>query len=300
MLFLYFFFFFLYSLLLENIIQMNEYMIDKIQYKHHCLQNTNNIINVNVQPMYSIINATTIYLEPMSTKDWEYVEIFANQLEAGLLLNQISIIYINQILPLRIGSDIVYLRVLEKNFTTFQHQHHHHHRHRHHPCLRLVAESEVIITPKPRSRNRNRTRSNRQSYTPSKPFRIQPTQGDFSNDMKILCDIFDHHYHHHQYDNKPLSSSMIPCPPFLHVWMHPDTMKDELDGWDDVSLSDDITTAFVFIRKYDNNIHSSLNSVTNDDDDDTKEEHVAIAMISSSHASPLDCVGKKNNHCMVQ
>ena len=145
---------------------------------------------VQVQPLPWVLNAASVMLEPYTSSDWELLDIYSQDLENGILLQQISIVYPNQrlILSLNHGRDRVQVRVLSQGFTSFleqdllllqqheqqlQQQHdietiqsrnnNHHTPHQHlplqemlqdphvPPCLRLVANTEIIIQPKPRS-----------------------------------------------------------------------------------------------------------------------------------------------------
>lgn len=200
-------------------------------------------VMVNVEPLYSVPNATTIHLEPLSTQDWELIEVFADKLEAGLLLSQISIVYPNQIVPLFVGSDIAYLRVLETSSFTSKDEEDDNKRLVDHKCLRLIAESEVIISPKPRKSKNKEIINSAKSYTPSTPLRVQPTEEDYSVDMKRLFDHFNNH------DNHASSSmTMIPCPPLFHVWVNPITLSQRLNGWNEFG-STEKKSAFALVKK---------------------------------------------------
>jgi len=196
---------------------------------------------VDVQRLHQIQNAASIRIEPMSPSDWELLEIYSQELEAGELLNQISVVYPHQIISFKLGTDIVYVRVLEEGFLSFSDKSNVNESSKingaHgddyllskdnktkptvHCCLRLLAKTEVIVTPKVRVLSSGK---NDKCPTPG-PFRLVPTEADFSIDMKNFLDIFDFE-----------SNVLIPCPPQFTGWVHPDTLSNII-GRDDQDSS---------------------------------------------------------------
>ena len=89
-----------------------------------------------------------LQVEPVTCEDWELLEMEAEWLEQRLL-QQISVVYGNQVVDLRLsnGLDTARIRVLPGNFerdsiwpddaTTV-------------PCYRLLAATQVVVMPKPR------------------------------------------------------------------------------------------------------------------------------------------------------
>ena len=90
------------------------------------------LMHVVVTPFFSIQDAVTVTVEPLTVRDWESLEVYAEMLEGGGLLQQVTIVYPNQVLALRVNSEMVRVRV-----------------HTDGPC-RLLADTEVHVRPKPR------------------------------------------------------------------------------------------------------------------------------------------------------
>jgi len=182
-------------------------------------------VTVHIHPLNTVYDAESIHLEPLSTNDWELLEIYAVDLEAGILLNQVSIVYPLQILPLKLGRDMVYVRVLQDGFSAFDGTSS--------QCLRLVSQSKVLISPKPRSQPDSVGNDTTTLYSPSAPVRICPTEGDFSKNMKEL-----HHCLCCSNRGSSTMSSFIPCPSLFSALMHPNTLSDNIKGWDEESEID--------------------------------------------------------------
>lgn len=253
----------------------------------HALQNTNDVVSVDVQPLHWVQNAKAVSLEPLSTNDWELVEIYAGQIEAGLFLNQVSVVYPNQILSLQLGSDVVYLRVLDQSFS---------------PsssccssmtlkggecgvdnCIRLVSESEVIISPKPRNammKGKKDLSEDADAYAASIPLRVLPCEADFSDNMKAFLHVFN--------AENSIITKLLPSPPLFTAYMNPDTMPRRLDGWEELhvkSEDDSSNTKFIFVSLYKGNPGSKFfQSITS--------TPRAVAKIVSNEEIPVDCVGK--------
>jgi len=132
---------------------------------------------VTVEALPSVQNAKSIQVEPGSTKEWELLEVFAQQLEAGTLLEQVSIVSPGQQISLKLGNDHVQLLVLKDRFCPKEEGVGDDH------CLRLVADTEVIVTPRPRP-STNIDADN--SYDPSGPIRVLPSYADYTPAMKQL------------------------------------------------------------------------------------------------------------------
>ena len=79
-----------------------------------------------------------VEVEPITTSDWESLEVYAQALEDGGLLQQVSVIYPQQVVLLKVAdSEMVQVRV-----------------HAEAPC-RLLADTEVHVRPKPRKRKQS-------------------------------------------------------------------------------------------------------------------------------------------------
>lgn len=97
-----------------------------------------NIANVSVSLAPNLADAVTVEVEPLTTSDWESLEVYAQVLEDGGLLQQVSIVYPQQVLLLKVAdSQMVQVRVYAVA-----------------PC-RLLADTEVHVRPKPRKRKQS-------------------------------------------------------------------------------------------------------------------------------------------------
>jgi hypothetical protein len=74
----------------------------------------------------------------MSQKDWLLLNSNSSWLEHGGLLQQVSVVYANQILSLVIQDNVARLRIMPENFQSIWGTL---------PCLRLVAKTCVIVKP---------------------------------------------------------------------------------------------------------------------------------------------------------
>lgn len=100
-----------------------------------------------------LVDAKDAYMEPCTEDDWQLLESFASALESGKLLQQISVVYPNQILPLAVYPGLVaHVKVLPSSFEHPKTIWDDADDLRAAPCVRLLAQNNVIVTPKPRSR----------------------------------------------------------------------------------------------------------------------------------------------------
>lgn len=218
-------------------------------------------------------NASAVYLEPLTTNDWELIEVYAGQLEAGLLLSQVSIVYPNQTLSLKLGTDIVHLRVLEKGFSL--------------NCLHLVADSEVIIAPKPRESMKATEVGDKIQYSISPPLRLLPSEAEFSIDMKTVLEAFN--------DYGSSVSKLLPCPPLLTGFMHPLTLSKQIDGWNEMCLEcdEDPNSKFVHVSLWKSHSVAAFHKRN-------CPNSCAFARIEQNTSIPLDCVGEQVfNGCCI-
>jgi hypothetical protein len=137
------------------------------------------VTHVTVTPLASLPDAVSVEVEPLSTSDWESLEVNAELLEEGGLLQQVSVVYPNQLLSLRVALEMVRVRVTAETPS------------------RLVANTEVHIRPKPRPPI---------STTESPLLRVVPSWDDFTTDMQELA-VQTQHY-------SPIDVS--PCTLVLH------------------------------------------------------------------------------------
>ncbi|GBC05391.1 hypothetical protein RclHR1_00620031 [Rhizophagus clarus] len=110
--------------------------------------------------------AKSVHVEPFDTEDWEIVDRRANYLE-DYIVQQLRVVYPNQIVTLWINSNLTRLRIVEINPKT--------------QFAKLCANSEVFVKPKPRptetksSENRDISTSNF-SNTPIYCLRVLPKE----------------------------------------------------------------------------------------------------------------------------
>lgn len=219
---------------------------------------------VFVEALASVNDAMWVELEPETTQDWELLEIFAETLEAGSLLGQISIVYPGQRFSLRLGNDGAKVAVKSFGVGSMKEE-----VPRSLPsCLRLVSDTEVIIIPKPRGEIVCK------EYAPSQPFRVIPNESDFSSDMKKLkrlrqvVDVFD---------------DFIPCPPFFTAWIHPDTLVD-VQGWNQVHDENEHGTPSVFVELRRKDRQSLVI--------EEEKEGSTVVQLAPSNIVPMGCIGK--------
>eukprot|EP00980_Cylindrotheca_fusiformis_P029544 scaffold23505_cov119-Cylindrotheca_fusiformis.AAC.3 len=106
--------------------------------------------NVVIRVLSRISRCKQAHFEPKNAEDWELLESYADSLEAGLLLKQISVVYSQQRLSLRIQNDrievLVKKIVLERDGSGDPHQV----AGNDSSCALLVQDTEIIISPKQR------------------------------------------------------------------------------------------------------------------------------------------------------
>eukprot|EP00986_Skeletonema_menzelii_P005182 scaffold1836_cov137-Skeletonema_menzelii.AAC.1 len=185
-------------------------------------------IRVSVRPLSDVPIAEQVTFEPLSTSDWELIEMEASLLEDGGLLNQITIVYPGQVFPLRLVSpDDSYSAGLEtaawikvvvddgfasssvqydsddtdSMFTSDTDSSESESSEVLYNCLRLMAETEVSVIPKPRLKNededepsakKDSTKSDEPVYAYSCPLRIQSTLPASDMDMPSFGCVYVH------------------------------------------------------------------------------------------------------------
>lgn len=186
--------------------------------------------SVMIRPLERVSNASTVYVEPMFTDDWELLEMNAQDLEAGVLLKQVSIVYPGQKLFIKVNNVSFNIQILKERFTSNSLVH------GGSDCLRLVANTELIVKPKPRGwENKERERDLPQS----KMVRVLPNEGDFSDEMKRFHCVLT--------ESNPLVPGLLPRPPPFTIIMHPSTIQEFIPTY---SCSDDTESPyFVSIQK---------------------------------------------------
>jgi hypothetical protein len=191
-------------------------------------------VAVSVRALPDVPIAKQVTFEPLSISDWEMIEMEASVLEDGGLLNQITVVYPGQILPLRLITPdrdnttfgrietAAWIKVVDdgecsevldefsdnesnsdsssvscNEFVSRDYSV---------PCVRLMAETEVVVIPKPRIKQTTANEStDKPVNAPSKPLRIQPTMLDYPNaDFELI-------------------KAHLPAPQIGHIYVHPST-----------------------------------------------------------------------------
>jgi hypothetical protein len=151
---------------------------------------TNSRSNSSILPEYvsvcalsKVQHATKVLVQPLTTEDWELMEMHSEGMELGGWLQQVSLVYTKQKLSLRVGTigrDCVHLIVSEAvgNSGNYGIETHDSVGSRwtsesvEAPCVLLVQDTEVIVKPKPRP--------SKKSISWSIPLRLIPCHLDWS------------------------------------------------------------------------------------------------------------------------
>lgn len=192
----------------EDVIELPLDLHPSLEYEFNV---TTEPILVSVRPLSDVPIAEQVTFEPVSTSDWELIEMEASVLEDGGLLNQITIIYPGQVFPLRLVSpgesysggleSAAWIKVVaEDGFASSSARYDSDETDSmfasdtdssqselcgvRYDCLRLMAETEVSVIPKPRLKDedendsrgeKDSTKLNDPVYAYSCPLRIQST-----------------------------------------------------------------------------------------------------------------------------
>lgn len=165
-----------------------------------------------VAALPSVRNAQVLNVEPLTTEDWELLESHAQFLEEGALLQQISVVYAEQKVPLWVGGkDFAWVKVLRDNFdekdavwpdVVGSHESHGGCE----GCLRLVADTRICVAPKPKV-------GREPQICP--PLRVYPTSQDYSRPMIEL--------------GEAMQKGQVSLSPGTAL-IHPDTLN-TIPGW---------------------------------------------------------------------
>jgi len=155
---------------------------------------------VSVHALTIVEYGARVCVEPATVEDWELLEIYGDFMEQGGLLNQVSVIYPNQNLIVRVGDGIdrVQVKVIEAtgitwgtskyessiwpdlsfesdssscriNDRTIP------------PCVLLIQDTEVIVSPK--------TRPSKKIIPWSSPLRLIPSDIDWGASFAALSGV---------------------------------------------------------------------------------------------------------------
>jgi Peroxisome biogenesis factor 1, N-terminal len=218
---------------------------------------------VYVKALPHIATASELFVEPVTTEDWEMLQLDAVSLEEGRFLQQISVVFKDQKLDLWLTSGAkVSVTVLPRNFeesrdTVWPKDKMERYSYL---CLRVLANSRIVIEPKPRKVAPN-------EY----PLRIVPTLQDFSltdpSTLKLA---------------QLLKVNLVSVTERA-IMVHPKTLR-RLRGCDTMDAKPSEFIAFV---------QASVTAPIADDDDDNVRKPFAVSVAVSVDV-PEDCVGKND------
>ena len=145
------------------------------------------VLPTETLPFYAVVevvpfvkDASQVFMEPLTVDDWELLERFAERLEGGALLQQVSVVYPGQVLALQVQKGVVAsVKVLPNTFEPSEQsiwpEEGQDSALASLPCVRLVADTQVVISPKPH-------------VTPKAPIlRAVPCGEDYSKAMHDLA-----------------------------------------------------------------------------------------------------------------
>jgi hypothetical protein len=217
---------------------------------------------VYVSALSSVMDIDSLQVEPVTPADWILLQQKADWLESGGFLQQVSLVYSNQIMPLHLGSlGVAQVRVLPSNFVSKHDS----------PwptednllmetdpprCFRLVADTHIEIAPKLPTIARGQT------------LKIVPSREDYTEPMLSLA--------------RELEVSMIRIQP-CSVAIHPKTIVQFTQHW---SQDDRVRYA------------SIVASRASDDSRSVTGPH--IVQVLTSEAIPEDSIGKWHSECNIR
>ena len=211
---------------------------------------TSEPVLASVRPLSDVPVGERVTIEPLSSSDWEMIEMEASALEDGGLLNQITVVSPGQVFPLRLGGRLssresaAWIKVVDvscapscqdtecdesyssdsefySSIDSSSDKNDDDLNSCRHKCVRLMAETEVEVIPKPRKRKENQVEEERTNnqlrvgpvYSPSAPLRVQPITAGVSNANSAVK-----------------RSTLFPNPPLGSVCVHPSTLA-KLNGY---------------------------------------------------------------------
>ena len=246
------------------------------------------VVSVRAIPYVPVAKQVTF--EPLTTSDWEMIEMEASILEDGGLLNQITVVYPGQVLPLRLiplQSELnrsfkrietdAWIKVVEDHNaadqrstdsesdsdSSFENGNEMDLNEKFTPCVRLMAETEVVVIPKPRVKEPENTQVESEPLNqPSQPFRVQPTAID--------------------YEDSELVKTHLPAPKLAHIHVHPSTAV-KIPGYK-YCCSDKEFSLTVIVKKA-KSPHSQEQSIQ-------KHVNFVVATMSIDDRTQIDHIGE--------
>ncbi|EAL62534.1 peroxisomal biogenesis factor 1 [Dictyostelium discoideum AX4] len=153
--------------------------IEMSQEMAQCLGGIKNEQKLKLKALNNIELAHSVQVEPLTSDDWEIMEVHQQYLEEQLL-NQVNILYSGQIVPIWIHhKTIIKLKVTETLPT---------------PVVKLSSNSEIIVAPKPRNLPTTTTSSQQQQISKEtlKPrfLQIKDFKIDYNNNNTFINEIY--------------------------------------------------------------------------------------------------------------
>lgn len=238
----------------ENIIELS---IDLHPSLQSVFNSTSEPIMASVRPLPNVRIAERVTFEPLAVSDWEMIEMEANVLEDGGLLNQITIVSPGQVFPLRFGGSMggiesaAWIRVVDEElesmdrsisddsdatFTSlsdseFESPSDEGNDSMHGegddtcniPCVRLMAETEVLVVPKPRARTEETVDTESIGCAPEEDPVYCP-----SGPLRVQPNLSD--VQHVGLFAEDLPATSLPNPQLGFVCVHPATLM-QLPGY---------------------------------------------------------------------
>lgn len=170
------------------------------------------LTSVHVRPLAKVLHASRIQVDPLTTADWELLQVHAEEFERGAILKQVSVVTSGQQLKFRIQNDFIHVMVQEirtalddspwpaysddGEIETPQ-------------AVMLVNDTEMVVTPKPRPPSKS-------VYGWSVPLQVVPCTDD-KNAAAL------------EFSDRLLSKRLDVLPASMVV--HPDTWDSTFGDW---------------------------------------------------------------------
>lgn len=153
---------------------------------------------VSVHALSRVDYGMQVFVDPLSFKDWELLEVYCDFIKDGGLLSQVSVVYPDQILTLRIN-EVDRVKILLKEITTRASSNTGDKTYTvwpnistsnsdsgkclkmtktHSDCVLLIQDTEIIVEPK--------TRPEKKDPSWLGPFRLIPSGTDWDSSLQIL------------------------------------------------------------------------------------------------------------------
>jgi Peroxisome biogenesis factor 1, N-terminal len=174
---------------------------------------------VSVRALRRVEYGTRVEMEPLTTEDWELLEVHSEDMERGQLLSQVSVVYPKQILHFRVGNHGDKVKILVRDVQTVSSSldasiwpdvvkpegctSNSDEWSSTPSCVLLVQNTQVIVVPKPKLVKKM------PSWTP--PLRLIPSNVEWGDALDVLLGI-----------SKVETFSVEPCSVLVNAeqWLH--------------------------------------------------------------------------------